>query len=37
MLSICRELISDPRQRVVVDGASSKWISIVSGVPQGGG
>ena len=35
MLSICREFLSDRRQRVVVDGATSEWISIVSGMPQG--
>ena len=35
VLSICREFISDCKQRVVVDGAASDGISIVSGVPQG--
>ena len=34
-LSFCREFLSNRRQRVVVDGATSEWISIVSGVPQG--
>ena len=34
MLSICREFLCDHRQRVVVDGAASEWIPIVSGVPQ---
>ena len=34
MLSICREFLSNRRQRVVVDGATSEWIIIVSGVPQ---
>ena len=36
LLSICREFLTDRRQRVVVDGASSEWIPIVSVVPQGG-
>ena len=35
VLSICRESLSDRRQRVVGDGANSEWIPIVSGVPQG--
>ena len=35
VLSICTKFISDCRQRVVVDGAASEWISIISGVPQG--
>ena len=35
MLSICREFLSNRRQRVVVDGATSEWIPIVSDVPQG--
>ena len=34
-LSICREFLSNRRQSVVVDGATCKWIPIVSGVPQG--
>ena len=34
-LSICREFLSDRRQRVVVDGVMRQWILIVSGVPQG--
>ena len=33
MLSISREF-SNRHQRVVVDGATSEWIPIVSGVPQ---
>ena len=35
VLSICREFLSNRRQRVVVDGATSEWIPIVSGVSQG--
>ena len=35
MLSICREFLSIRRQRVVVDGATSELIPIVSGMPQG--
>ena len=34
VLSICREFLSDRRQRVVVDGAASEWIPVISGVPQ---
>ena len=35
VLSICTEFLSDRRQRVVVDGAVSEWIQIISAVPQG--
>ena len=35
VLSICNELLSDRRQRAVVDVATSEWIPIVSGMPQG--
>ena len=28
MLSICREFLSDRRERVMVDGATSEWIPI---------
>ena len=35
VLSICEEFLSDRPQRVVVDGPTSQWIPIVSGVPQG--
>ena len=28
-------LLSNRKQLVVVDGATSEWIQIVSGVPQG--
>ena len=33
-LSIYKEFLSNRRQRVVVDGATSEWIPNVSGVPQ---
>ena len=32
--SICMEFLSNRRQRVVADGATSEWTPIVSGVPQ---
>ena len=32
VLSICREFLSDHKKRVVVDGAASEWIPIISGV-----
>ena len=35
VLSICREFLSNPRQRVVFDGAASEWIPIISVMPQG--
>ena len=35
VLSICREFLSNRRQRVVVDGAASERIPIISGMPQG--
>ena len=35
VLSIWTEFLSDCRERVVVDGAVSEWILIVSGAPQG--
>ena len=35
VLSICREFLSNRRQRVVADGATSEWIPIVSGMPYG--
>ena len=35
VLSICREFLANRRQRVVVHGANSEWISIISGMPQG--
>ena len=34
VVSICREFLSDRRQRVVVDGAASEWLPIISGIPQ---
>ena len=37
VLSICRDFLSNRRQRVVVDVATSEWIPIVSGVPQESG
>ena len=30
----CTEFLSDRWQRVMVDGAESEWIPIISGVPQ---
>ena len=35
VLFICREFLSNLRQRVVVDGATCEWIPIISRVPQG--
>ena len=35
LLSICTEFFPNSRQRVMVDGAVSEWIPIISGVPQG--
>ena len=35
MLSISTEFLSNHRQRVMVDGAASEWIQIISGMPQG--
>ena len=35
VLSICTEFLTDRRQRVVVNGAVSEWIPIISDVPQG--
>ena len=35
VLSICREFLSNCRQRVLVDGATSEWIPIISGMLQG--
>ena len=34
VLSVCREFLSNRRQRLV-DGATCEWIPIVSGLPQG--
>ena len=34
VLSIWTEFLSDRRQTIVVDGAASEWIRIISGVPQ---
>ena len=34
-MSICREFLSNHGQRVVVDGGSTEWITIVLGMPQG--
>ena len=34
VLFICKEFLSDRRQRVVVDSAASEWIPIISGMPQ---
>ena len=35
VLFTCGEFLSDGRQGVVADGATSEWIPIVSGMPQG--
>ena len=35
VMSVCTELLSNLRQRVVVDDATSEWIQVVTGVPQG--
>ena len=35
VLTICTEFLTDRRQRVVVDIASSEWIPIISGELQG--
>ena len=35
VLSICTEFLSDHRQRVVVNGAASEWIPMISGMTQG--
>ena len=35
VLCICTEFLSNHRQRVVVDGAASKWIPIISGEQHG--
>ena len=34
VLPICRELLAYLRHRVVLDGATSVWIAIISGMPQ---
>ena len=34
VLSICTEFLTDSWLMVVVDGAASEWIPIISGVPQ---
>ena len=35
LLSICTEFLSDCSQRVMVDGAVSEWITLISGMIQG--
>ena len=35
VLHISREFLSNPRQRVVVDGITSEWVQIVFDVPKG--
>ena len=34
VISTCTEFLSDRGQRVVVDGAASEYIPIISGVPH---
>ena len=34
VLSICTEFLPDSGQFVLVEGAATEWIPIISGVPQ---
>ena len=35
LLAWFKSYLSDRKQRVIIDGQSSEWISVKAGVPQG--